>query len=116
MQHRCMLSHVSHFLTADGAEQQKCSSYPRNPVNKTAALLSVSETFLNYLNSHLACFICLYSNFKKIYLDHSMPKILFESVLILYCSVQIYIRASLVNKLPIKNSSKLSLILGNSNI
>ncbi len=32
-----------HSLTADGAEQQKC---------KAAALLSVSETYSNYLNSH----------------------------------------------------------------
>ncbi len=41
-----MKAHI-HSLTANGAEQQKCSRYSGNPVSKTAVLLSVSERYLN---------------------------------------------------------------------
>ncbi len=40
-----------HSLTADGAKQQKCSSYLGNPVKKAAATFFY-ETCLNYLNTH----------------------------------------------------------------
>ncbi len=42
-----MKAHL-YSLTADGAEQQKRSHYPRNPENRAAAQLS--ETYLNVLN------------------------------------------------------------------
>ncbi len=54
-----MKAHI-HSLTADGAEQQKCSRYSRNK-----GLLSVSERCLNDLNTLKKLFI-EFTNFFKV--------------------------------------------------